>query len=106
MTEQQMPARIWVMDDKDHPFGVPTYSKRTPKNPNAPVTVFYRADLAERMAEALLTILANTEEDAIPHISHDGMTAYQSLAKDISDCARSALFAFRSATQDTEARHD
>lgn len=43
---------------------------------------------------ALQAILANTEEDAIPHISHDGLTAYQSLARDISDCASAALSRF------------
>jgi len=43
------------------------------------------------MEEALWTILTNTEEDAIPHIAYDGMTAYQALAKDIADCARAGL---------------
>lgn len=45
-----------------------------------------------RLREALETILANTEEDAILHIAYDGMTAYQALAKDIADCARAALY--------------
>lgn len=49
------------------------------------------------LVEALHTILANTEADAIPHIAHDGLTAYQSLAKDISDCAFAALTRFREA---------
>jgi hypothetical protein len=45
----------------------------------------------EALEAALFTIYANTEPDAIPHISYDGMTAYQALAKDIADCARAAL---------------
>jgi hypothetical protein len=45
----------------------------------------------EVLEAALRTILANTEEDAIPHIAYDGLTAYQALAKDIADCARAYL---------------
>ena len=45
----------------------------------------------EALEEALSTILANTEADAIPHIAYNGLTAYQALAKDIADCARAAL---------------
>jgi hypothetical protein len=50
-----------------------------------------QADRIEQLEAALLTILANTEEDAISHTAYDGLTAYQALAKDIADCARAAL---------------
>lgn len=43
------------------------------------------------LREALETILANTEEDAIRHMGHDGLTAYEALAKAVADCARAAL---------------
>lgn len=40
---------------------------------------------------ALWTILNNTEEGAIPHIAHDGMTAYQALASDVARVCRHVL---------------
>ena len=88
MSEEQMPARIWC-DTIDAAL-----CKEKVKRSH---TSYVRADLAERMAEALsdtATLLKSfsTPDDAI--------------AKYILDMADSALSAFRSATQDTEARHD
>jgi hypothetical protein len=63
-----------------------------------------RADIAERMAEALEALVRINEEhnEAISQIIGHPLN----WKDDYLDQARSALFAFRSATQDTEARHD
>ena len=84
---QHMPAKIWATYDGGE------WSTARLSNDR----LFIRADIAERMAEALsdtATLLKSfsTPDDAI--------------AKYILDMADSALSAFRSATQDTEARHD
>ena len=79
MTEQQMPARIYI---------------RTPLFGGLE---FVRADLAERMAEALSDTATLLKSFSTP----DDATA-----KYILDQADSALSAFRTSTQDIEARHD
>jgi hypothetical protein len=43
------------------------------------------------LRDALQQIIANTEEDAIRHMGHDGLTAYEALAKAVHDCAKAAL---------------
>lgn len=78
MSEQQMPARIWC-EPTDH-FWESSGVRGG--------TVFIRSDIAERMAEAL--------EAFVPP---DGSCHCDWITQ---EKARSALSAFRSATQDTE----
>lgn len=91
MTEQQMPARIWV----GRQTGWAAFEMRGD-------TPYVRADIAERMAVALEILLDEADGFSVsgvyfnePCMGHKGP-----------DLARSALSAFRSATQDTEARHE
>jgi hypothetical protein len=83
MTEQQMPARIYI---------------RTPLFGGLE---FVRADIAERMAEALENVRTVIEFSVTPCHSDPTGTWLETLNR-----IDSALSAFRSATQDTEARHD
>ena len=83
---QHMPAKIWATYDWDE------WSTARLSNDR----LFIRADIAERMAVAL-------EKTALV-CSGDTVTKRGLI--DALESARSALSAFRSATQDTEARHD
>jgi hypothetical protein len=98
MTEQQMPARIWADEFQGR------IDLWTIKPKHKCQCVFIRADLAERMAEALEALVRINEEhnEAISQIIGHPLN----WKDDYLDQARSALFAFMSATQDTEARHD
>lgn len=85
MTEQQIPARIWARNPNGKcvvSFTIGDFDYKTP---------YIRSDIAERMAEALERSLS-----WLTSYPGDGaLGAYEH--------ARSALSAFRSATQDTEA---
>ena len=91
MTEQQMPARIWV----GRQTGWAAFEMRGD-------TSYTRSDIAERMAEALDGLIRVNEEhnEAISQIVGHPLN----WKDDYLDQARSALSVFRSATQDTEAR--
>ena len=84
MTDQQMPARIWATYDGGE-WSIARLSNDR---------LFIRADLAERMAEALEAILFEDSDKSEVDRIKDRVVA------------RSALSAFRTSTQDTEARHD
>lgn len=90
MTEQQMPARIWASADPEMYKNGILFTFQ-----NGSHSVAYtRADIAERMAEALERSLSWLTS----YPGGGALGAYEQ--------ARSALSAFRSSTQDTEARHD
>lgn len=44
-----------------------------------------------RLKYALWTIVANTEPSAFKRIPHDGLSSYEVLARDIKECAQSAI---------------
>lgn len=83
MTEQQMPTRIWTYRISNFTEGYWRTKRAASKD-----TCYVRADLAQGMAEAL----AQCAEARMPGEARR--------------IARESLSAFRSATRDTEARHD
>lgn len=91
MSEQQMPVRIWAISN----FGVEFWSKM--KMPIYDSEQYVRADIAERIAEALercidvFNVLADDGNYPTPLYNNGGW-----------EFATKALSAFRSATQDTE----
>ena len=87
-----MPARIWC-DDIDAAL-----CKEKVKRSH---TSYVRADIAERMAEALDNVRTVIEFSVAPCHSDPTGTWLETLNR-----IDSALTAFRSATQDTETRHD
>jgi hypothetical protein len=99
MTERQMPARIWTYRISNFTEGYWRTRRATSND-----TCYVRSDIAERMAEALEGLVRINEEhnEAISQIIGHPLN----WKDDYLDQARSALSAFRSATQDTEARHD
>ena len=100
---QHMPAKIWATYDGGE------WSTARLSNDR----LFIRADIAERMAVAL-AFYADPRRHNGPNqnpIEGDKFAkpdaAYiLDVTRDHGEIARSALSAFRSATQDTEARHD
>ena len=92
MTEQQMPAKFHITwSDGRYFVSIPNYEGG----------FVVRSDIAERMAEAL-------EELRTDFVRAWGFEPGQEnmLYRPTLDRVDSALSAFRSATQDTEARHD
>ena len=94
MTDQQMPARIWVAQSAgwvSDPCGTIEGDVK-----------FIRADIAERIAESLekAVKLAKLAE-GLASCSADDEYVWG-----LQEEFESTLSAFRSATQDTEARHD
>lgn len=111
MTEQQMPARIWITAE-DQAASWPGSFKRyhaSNLDHGDEYPQFVRSDIAERMAEALADLVkAINCRDACSVSESSAFRLAEASARLQSEIesARSALSAFRSATQDTEARHD
>ena len=100
MTEQQMPARIWTYRISNFTEGYWRTRRATSND-----TCYIRSDIAERMAEALakLDLLLDFGDDDVDRFwEFEDTSSIQGAFED----AKSALSAFRSATQDAEARHD
>ena len=103
MTDQQMPARIWVRvcgGGVSLPGGRAYQSVAGGSREAAHHVAYVRSDIAARMAEAILASI-----DMIDGC-HDAPKNPDSLPEMVKVHLQQALSAFRSATQDTDARHD